>query len=91
MKFNLLQTINEKALAEKFEEYSNQELVEEIEAQFKNLESLKPKNINELHKFGPGIVGAARDLIAAVQQYEQKTAQEQDDYKSVYKARRRDF
>ena len=59
-------------LNEKYEGLSQEELYDEILRQYKNLEVFKPsieENPMELQRVGPGVVGAARDLIEAVNRF----------------------
>ena len=56
----------ERKIIERFEDYSADELYQEIMAQYKNLEVYKPQNVEELNRTSGAIVGTAEDLIRAV-------------------------
>lgn len=53
-------------LTEKFEDYTEEDLLQEIEAQYKNLSVYAPHDMEEIRRFGPAIAGSARDLAEAV-------------------------
>lgn len=53
-------------LNEKFDGLSPDQLFYEIMAQYKNLETYKPRDPQELQKTAGAIIGSAQDLIQAV-------------------------
>lgn len=62
----------ERAVNEKYEDMSQQELYDEVLRQYKNLEVFKAsieENPRELHRVGGGIIGSARDLAQAVNRF----------------------
>ena len=75
--FSLLQEISklsedQQAVKERYEDYTAEDLYQEILAQYKNLDAFRSsieENPMELHRVGGGIIGSARDLAEAVNRF----------------------